>query len=254
MGGKRRLLREGIMSNTVKPYNRGGKKEEVEQMFDNIAHRYDFLNRLFSLRIDTLWRKKALGLIRRSEPTNLLDVATGTADFAISAARTIPSLRKITGIDLSEGMLSHGRMKLRARQLDHRIELLKGDSEQLPFDDHSFDAVTVAFGVRNFENLRAGLLEMRRVLREGAPVIILEFSRPERFPVKQLFGFYFRRIMPVVGRIFSRDHRAYTYLPESVDQFPSGEAFLDILRETGFREVRCIPLSGGIASIYTGIR
>ncbi|MFN8698675.1 MAG: bifunctional demethylmenaquinone methyltransferase/2-methoxy-6-polyprenyl-1,4-benzoquinol methylase UbiE [Flavobacteriales bacterium] len=242
------------MSATVKPYHKSGKKEEVEQMFDHIAHRYDFLNRLFSLRIDTLWRKRALRLIQSYTPADLLDVATGTADFAIAAAAMIPSLKHIKGVDLSEGMLSHGRIKVSDRQLEQRIELIKGDSEQLPFADDSFDAVTVAFGVRNFENLSQGLTEMHRVLRPGSPIVVLEFSKPQKFPVKQLFGFYFKRIMPVVGRVFSKDHRAYTYLPESVDQFPSGQAFLHILSSAGFREVYCIPLSGGITSIYTGVK
>jgi demethylmenaquinone methyltransferase / 2-methoxy-6-polyprenyl-1,4-benzoquinol methylase len=242
------------MSSTVKPYNQAGKKEEVEKMFDNIAHRYDFLNRLFSMRIDTLWRKKALRLISLYQPRELLDVATGTADFAIEAARMNPRLQKVVGLDLSEGMLARGRAKVLAGRWSDKIELVKGDSENLPFADGSFDAVTVAFGVRNFENLERGLSEMRRVLRPGAPMVILEFSRPTAFPVKQLFRFYFRRVMPVVGRLFSKDHRAYTYLPESVDQFPQGKEFLDILERTGLRELRCIPLSGGIASIYTGIR
>lgn len=242
------------MNTVVKPYNRAGKKEEVEEMFDHIAHRYDFLNRLFSFRTDVRWRKRALRELKSLNPSSLLDVATGTADFAIAAARQIPSLTQVTGLDLSEGMLSHGRVKIAKAELGSRIELAKGDSEKLPFQDNHFDAVTVAFGVRNFENLNQGIAEMVRVLRPGAPLIILEFSKPQKFPMKQLFRLYFRYIMPVIGRLFSKDHRAYTYLPESVDQFPFGDEFLAILHDAGLTNLKCIPLTGGIASIYTGTK
>jgi len=242
------------MESPVKPYNKAGKKQEVEEMFDNIAHRYDLLNRLFSLRIDTRWRKKALRLIRSRNPESLLDVATGTGDFALSAAKLIPTLIRIIGVDISEGMLVRGRSKVDAASLNHKIQLQKADSENLPLESDSFDAVTVAFGVRNFENLEKGISEMWRVLKPNAPLVVLEFSRPTRFPIKQLFGFYFKRVMPTIGRIMSKDHRAYTYLPESVDQFPSGQQFLNILQTAGFNELKCVPLSGGIASIYIGIK
>lgn len=239
---------------TVKPYNRAGKKEEVEHMFDSIAPRYDFLNHFFSLGIDRIWRRKALRLALRDHPSSLLDVATGTADFAMEAARMSPDLKCISGVDISEGMLARGREKVRLRGWSDRIVLSRGDSEQLPFPDDSFDAVTVAFGVRNFEDLRKGLAEMRRVLKPGKPLVVLEFSTPENFPVRQLFGLYFRRIMPVIGKVVSKDPRAYSYLPESVATFPSGEAFARIMEECGFCGVRSKPLSGGIASIYSGYK
>lgn len=234
----------------VKPYNQSSKKEEVEQMFDNIAHKYDFLNHFFSLGIDILWRKRAIKMIQKNHPKQILDVATGTGDFAILTAKQYKAVDAITGIDISEGMLEVGRKKVKEKNLQDKISFKKADSELLPYADQSFDAVTVAFGVRNFENLEKGIAEMYRVLNDNGVIAIIEFSKPKRFPIKQLFGFYFKWIMPTIGNWLSKDSRAYTYLPESVDAFPEGEAFSAILSKIGFSKVQIIPLSGGIASIY----
>lgn len=244
------------MSNTepaVKPYHgEGEKKEQVAQMFDNISHSYDFLNHFFSLGIDVLWRKKAIRILRKESPKRLLDVATGTADFALEAVRMKSGASEIVGVDISEGMLAVGRKKIEAKGLQDVIQLRYGDSEALPFEDNAFDAFTVAFGVRNFQHLERGLSDMLRVLKPNGLGVILEFSKPTRFPIKQLFTFYFKFIMPTVGKLVSKDHRAYTYLPESVDAFPSGQAFLDVMKSCGYRDCKRISLSGGIASIYLG--
>jgi demethylmenaquinone methyltransferase / 2-methoxy-6-polyprenyl-1,4-benzoquinol methylase len=238
---------------TVKPYTaEGEKKEQVAEMFDNIAHSYDFLNHFFSLGIDVLWRKKAIRILKKENPKIVLDVATGTGDFALEAARMKLGAEKIIGVDISAGMLEVGRKKIEARNLNSLIELKLGDSENLPFDANTFDGFTVAFGVRNFQNLEKGLSEMLRVLKPGSLGIVLEFSQPAKFPMKQLFGFYFKRIMPGVGKLVSKDHRAYSYLPESVQAFPSGDAFLAVMTKAGYREVKRISLTGGIASIYLG--
>lgn len=240
------------MDSTVKPYNEGGKKEEVEKMFDNIAHSYDFLNHFFSMGIDILWRKKAIRILKKENPQKVLDVATGTADFAMEAVRMNLGAKEIVGVDISEGMLEVGRKKIKEKGYDHIIHLQRGDSENLPFEANTFDGFTVAFGVRNFENLLKGLTDMNRVLKPGALGIVLEFSKPKKFPVKQGFNFYFKYIMPGLGKLVSKDHRAYTYLPESVQAFPDGDDFLNVMKQAGFRDTRCIPLSGGIASIYVG--
>ena len=221
-------------------------------MFDNIAHSYDFLNHFFSLGIDVLWRKKAIRILKKEHPKLVLDIATGTGDFALEAARMNLGADKIIGVDISAGMLEVGRKKIETRKLSNLIELRLGDSENLPFESNTFDGFTVAFGVRNFQNLEAGLGEMLRVLKPGKLGIILEFSQPSKFPMKQLFGFYFKRIMPGLGKLVSKDHRAYTYLPESVQAFPSGEAFLTLMKKMGYKDVQCISLTGGIASIYLG--
>lgn len=237
----------------VKPYSASGeKKEQVAEMFNNISHRYDFLNHFFSLGIDVLWRKKAIRILKQENPKRILDVATGTADFALEAFRMNLPADKIVGIDISEGMLEVGRKKVAAKNLSDKIELLVADSENLPFEDNSFDAFTVAFGVRNFQNLEKGLADMLRVLKPGSLGIVLEFSKPKSFPFKQLFYFYFRYIMPLIGRLVSKDHRAYTYLPESVQAFPSGNDFLEVMKKLGYRDTKCISLTGGIASIYLG--
>ncbi len=240
------------MGTSVKPYNETGKKEEVAKMFDNIAHSYDFLNHFFSLGIDILWRKKAIRILKKESPQMVLDVATGTADFAMEAVRMNLGATKIIGVDISEGMLDVGRKKIKEKGWDSIIELRKGDSEHLPFEDNYFDGFTVAFGVRNFENLEKGMGEMRRVLKPGALGIVLEFSKPSSFPLKQIFNLYFKRIMPGVGKLVSKDKRAYEYLPESVQAFPDGEAFLDVMKKVGYRETRSIKLTGGIATIYLG--
>jgi demethylmenaquinone methyltransferase/2-methoxy-6-polyprenyl-1,4-benzoquinol methylase len=239
---------------TITPYEKQDvpKKAQVEEMFDNIAHHYDFLNHLMSLGIDKLWRKSAVRILKQHNPKAVLDIATGTADFAIEDYKAQPE--KIVGIDIAEQMLVIGREKIRARGLSEKITLQKGDSENLPFTDHSFDAITVGFGVRNFENLEKGLKEMHRVLKPGGIAIVLEFSKPRVFPVKQVFYVYFHYVCPLIGRWFSKDSRAYTYLPESVDSFPEGNNFLTKLKEAGFQNTQCKPLTFGISSIYTGIK
>ncbi len=196
------------MENTVKPYNEGGKKEEVEKMFDNIAHSYDFLNHFFSLGIDILWRKKAIRILKKENPKRVLDVATGTADFAMEAVRMNLGATEIIGVDISEGMLEVGRKKIKEKGYDKIITLKRGDSENLPFEDNSFDAVTVGFGIRNFETLNKGLAEILRVLRPGGIFVILETSVPEKAPFKQGYSFYTRKILPMIGKLFSSDNAA----------------------------------------------
>lgn len=239
---------------TVVPYkdDKSGKKEQVAKMFDNISHKYDFLNHFLSLGIDKLWRKKAIGMLEKASPQVILDVATGTGDFALQAMSLKPA--KITGIDISEGMLEVGRKKIAARNLQHIIDLKAGDSENIPFPENNFDAVTVAFGVRNFENLEKGLSEIFRVLKPGGKLIVLEFSRPRKFPMKQLYNFYFKHILPRVGRAVSNDEAAYTYLPESVQAFPDGDDFLRVLDRVGFNNTQCKALTFGISSIYSGTK
>lgn len=222
-------------------------------MFDNIAFRYDFLNHFLSFGIDRGWRRKAIKKLKKFQPNHILDVATGTGDLAIKAL-TLGKQVKVTGLDISTGMLEKGRVKLKEKNLESRIELLEGDSENMPFANETFDAVMVAFGVRNFENLPKGLSEMARVIKPGAPVVILEFSKPTGFPVKQLYRFYCKRIMPGVGKRISKDPSAYAYLPESVAAFPEGEDFKTIMKQCGFKNVEAFRLSGGIATIYTGIK
>jgi demethylmenaquinone methyltransferase/2-methoxy-6-polyprenyl-1,4-benzoquinol methylase len=238
----------------VKPYGEeGSKKEEVGQMFDAIAPTYDLLNRGTSLGIDTLWRRKLIAELDPAVHRRILDVATGTADVAIQTVLR-QNVDHVTGVDLSEGMLAYGRKKVSARGLDDQIVLEQGDSENLPYADESFDAVTVAFGVRNFENLEAGLAEMRRVLRPGGKLVILEFSRIPYAPIRWGFNLYFGKIMPLIGRLQSKDPRAYAYLFESVQAFPSGNDFLRILDRVGYNDTAWQPLTLGIASIYTATR
>lgn len=238
----------------VLPYDKesASKKEQVAKMFDNISHRYDFLNHFLSLGIDKAWRKKAINLLRPLKPLKILDVATGTGDFALQALELKPE--KVVGVDISEGMLNVGRKKIREQQLEAVVELKSGDSENLPFGIDHFDAVTVGFGVRNFENLERGLSEILRVLKPGGKVVILEFSRPRIFPVKQVYSFYFRFILPKIGRMVSKDKAAYTYLPKSVEAFPDGEDFINILRHVGFKDIQCTSLTFGVSSIYTGTK
>lgn len=236
----------------VKPYkdSEKGKKEQVADMFDNISHRYDFLNHFLSLGIDKLWRKKAVRLISKNAPKEILDIATGTGDFAIESLKLDP--KAVIGVDISNGMLEKGKDKIIKKGYDKVITLQYGDSEDLPFEDNSFDAITVGFGVRNFENLEKGLGEILRVLRPGGIAAILEFSKPKKFPIKQSFNFYSKHVLPRVGNAISKDSSAYTYLPESVDAFPEGQGFLDILSKVGFSELNKKEVSGGIATIYTG--
>ena len=239
---------------TVLPYKdkETGKKQQVADMFDNISHKYDFLNHFLSLGIDIRWRKKAIKLLEEIQPKQILDIATGTGDFAIESLKLNPD--HVIGVDISEGMLNVGREKLKKRKLDDRITLTSGDSENLPFEDNKFDAIIVAFGVRNFENLEKGLSEMFRVLRPGGKVVVLEFSKPKSFPFKQLYNFYFKNILPTLGKTISKDNAAYTYLPESVKSFPDGKDFTSILDKLGFKNTICKPLTFGISSIYTGIK
>jgi demethylmenaquinone methyltransferase/2-methoxy-6-polyprenyl-1,4-benzoquinol methylase len=239
----------------VTPYNDAdGKKAQVERMFDNIAPKYDLLNRALSLGIDVSWRKRAIGYLKKEKPMDrILDVATGTADVALMTAKML-NPKHITGIDISNQMLEFGREKIKTQGLETVITLETGDSENLRFDTGSFDAVTVAFGVRNFENLEKGLAEMLRVLRPGGRVVILEFSRPHLFPFKQLYNSYFKYVLPLIGRLTSRDMRAYTYLFESVQAFPEGDDFLSILTKTGYQNPQCERLTLGICSIYTAVK
>jgi len=235
----------------VTPYlSEEGKKVQVTQMFDRIAPRYDLLNRVLSLGVDVWWRKTALSLLKEKKTHRLLDVATGTADVAILAAKMLRP-EHITGIDIANHMLDFGRVKIKKEGLEAIITLETGDSEQLRFEDGSFDAVTVAFGVRNFERLEKGLSEMLRVLRPGGAIVILEFSRPRAFPFKQLYNSYFKYVLPLIGRLTSRDTRAYAYLFESVQAFPDGDQFLHILTKTGYLHPTCRRLTLGICSIYT---
>ena len=236
----------------VKPYNKSDKtkKEEVAEMFDNISERYDFLNHFLSLGIDKLWRKKAVKMLKPLQPKKIIDLATGTGDFAIAALKLNP--QEIKGIDISDGMLEKGRIKMKKRGVEEIIEMINGDSEDLPFEDNYFDALTVGFGVRNYENLEKGLAEMLRVIRPGGKAVILEFSKPKKFPIKQLFNFYSKRVIPFLGKSISKDKSAYAYLPESVEAFPEGQDFLAILTKIGYKNVEAKPVSGGIATIYMG--
>ncbi|WP_425390598.1 bifunctional demethylmenaquinone methyltransferase/2-methoxy-6-polyprenyl-1,4-benzoquinol methylase UbiE [Ekhidna sp.] len=237
---------------TVLPYKdkSDAKKKQVAEMFDSISGKYDFLNHFLSLGIDIRWRKKAIKMLRDLQPKRILDIATGTGDFAIESLKLNPE--KVVGVDISEGMLNVGRQKMKKRGYSDIIDMQSGDSENLQFEDNSFDAVIVAFGVRNFENLEKGLSEMNRVLRPGGRAVILEFSKPTVFPFKQLYNFYFRWILPKIGKVVSKDNAAYTYLPESVNEFPFGNDFLKILEKTGYKKTKCKPLTLGISSIYVG--
>ena len=229
------------------------KKAVVESMFDSIAWRYDFLNHFLSFSIDRLWRKKAIGVISKTHRNSIiLDVATGTGDLAIAAMKLNPS--KITGIDISKKMLEIGKMKIDRKGLSGKIELMQGDSENLPFSDNFFDVVMVAFGVRNFSDPLKGLSEMKRVLRENGMIMVLEFSKPSGFPFRPVYNFYFRNILPFFGKLFSKDNAAYKYLPDSVMKFPDNEEFLSLMAQAGFSKTNQIKLTGGVASIYTGIK
>lgn len=239
---------------SVTPYSNTSesKKEQVEKMFNEIAFRYDLLNQLLSFGIHKHWRKKAVRLISSELPEKkvgqILDVATGTGDFAIDALKLEP--HKITGIDISEDMLQFGRKKIQEKKLNSVIELLKADSEHLPFPDNHFDAATVGFGVRNFENLEKGLSEVSRTLKKGGTYAVLEFSIPEKFPMKQLYNFYLKNICPLLGKMISKNPVAYTYLFESVRNFPYGENFKKIMLRCGFSSVKAYPCTFGIVTIY----
>jgi demethylmenaquinone methyltransferase/2-methoxy-6-polyprenyl-1,4-benzoquinol methylase len=241
------------MSN-VKPYSDSElpKKQQVEQMFDNISGNYDLLNRILSMGIDVSWRKKVVKSVQNAKPKTILDIATGTGDLAIAMAKATDA--KITGFDLSAGMLEVGRKKVAEQKLENQIEMIQGDAENMPFADQSFDVITVAFGVRNFENLTKGLDEIYRILKPGGKFIILEFSQPEAFPMKQLYEFYSRNILPKIGKQISKDQSAYTYLPDSVKAFPYGEEMKKILKNSNFVQPFDKKLTFGIASIYESLK
>ena len=233
----------------VKPYNvEGSKKEQVAHMFDNISGRYDMLNHLLSLNIDKLWRKKAVSLLKPYQPKSIIDLATGTGDFAVELMKLKPE--EIKGIDISAGMLSVGQQKMQRKRIDHVVSLTLGDAEDIPFPENRFEAATVAFGVRNFERLSEGLSEIHRVLKPGYALAVLEFSKPRTAPFKQLYQFYFKYILPMIGRLVSKDSSAYTYLPDSVNAFPEGEEFMAFLRKAGFQNIKEHRLTFGIATIY----
>lgn len=230
-----------------------GKKEQVRNMFNNIAGKYDFLNHFLSVGIDHYWRKRLVNMLKLQHPSQVLDIATGTGDLAIAIAKNLPQC-KIVGADISEGMLEIGQKKILQKKLNQQITLELGDSEELKFENGFFDAVVVAFGVRNYENLDLGLQEMNRVTKKKGHVYILEFSKPTVFPVKQVYNFYFKYILPLLGKTVSKDNSAYTYLPESVSQFPDGKDFLNHLSQADYINVQQIKLTFGIVSIYSGLK
>ncbi len=238
---------------TIVPFKDSGlsKKQQVADMFNSIAFRYDFLNRFLSGGIDIRWRKKAIGKLSALDPRHILDVATGTADMAIMMAKYL-NPEKITGIDISAGMLEVGRKKIARQKLENKIELLAGDSESIPFPDNSFDAATVAFGVRNFEQLEKGLQEIRRVLKPGGMLVVLEFSKPVAGPFRSFCNWYLRLVTPGIGKLISRNREAYQYLNESVKAFPQGKDFIDILNRAGYIDASAQPLTLGVCSIYCG--
>lgn len=242
------------MSKSVTPYKNSslGKKEQVTQMFDTISENYDGLNRVISLGIDVKWRKKVVDLVARKNPETILDIATGTGDLAILMTAT--SAQKIVGLDLSAGMLEVGRKKIQERNLADKIELVLGDSENIPFPDNHFDAITVSFGIRNFETLEKGLSEIYRVLKPGGIFVILETSVPTQFPFKQGYALYTKLILPLVGKLFSKDNNAYGYLSESAANFPFGEALNNILKKVSFTECKAMPQTLGVATIYTATK
>jgi len=239
------------MSKSVTPYKDSalGKKEQVTQMFDAISSNYDGLNRIISFGIDVKWRKKVVALVAEKNPETILDIATGTGDLAIMMSKT--SATTIVGLDLSAGMLAVGQKKIDAKQLSNKIEMVLGDSENMPFADNHFDAITVSFGIRNFETLDKGLAEILRVLKPNGLFVILETSVPEKTPYKQGYSFYTKNILPLIGKIFSKDNVAYGYLSESASVFPYGEKLNNILKKIGFIEVKAMPQTFGVATIYT---
>ncbi len=242
------------MSKKVTPYDDSqlGKKAQVTKMFDTISKNYDGLNRIISFGIDIKWRKRVVNILKKKAPKNVLDIATGTGDLAINLMET--GAEQIVGLDISPGMLEVGKKKVLDKKMGDTIKMVVGDSEKLAYDDHSFDAVTVAFGVRNFETLEKGLAEIYRVLDKNGTLVILETSVPTKFPYKQGYRLYTKFILPVIGRLFSKDRSAYTYLSESAAVFPHGEAFNNILRKIGFIEVENRPQTFGVASIYVATK
>lgn len=242
------------MAEEVKPYGQEDKtkKAEVREMFNNISHKYDFLNHFLSVGIDKLWRKKAIKQLKDIQPKAIIDLASGTGDFALESLSLNPE--KVVGVDISEGMLNVGREKMKKKGVDHIVSMQVGDSENLQFDDNTFDALTVGFGVRNYGDLKKGLSEMLRVVRPGGKLVILEFSKPKKFPVKQYYAFHSKYIIPTIGKMISKDTSAYTYLPESIQAFPEGVDFKMIMKEIGYKDVYSLLCSGGIATIYVGTK
>ncbi len=238
----------------VKPYgdDNKSKKEEVAEMFNRISGKYDFLNHFLSVGIDKGWRRKAIKMLEEVQPKRILDIASGTGDFAIAALKLNPT--EVVGMDISEGMLEVGRKKMTKLGVSNIVDMRLGDSEALPFEDNYFDGLTVGFGVRNYENLEKGLAEMLRVVRPGGKLIILEFSKPKKFPIKQYYAFHSKYIIPFFGKRISKEEKAYQYLPESVAAFPEGKDFTDILEKLGYNKVERRTVSGGIATIYSGIK
>ena len=235
----------------IKPYKNSelGKKEQVTQMFDNISGDYDGLNRVISFGIDVKWRKKVVKFVGENHPKQILDIATGTGDLVMMMANLNPD--KIIGLDISAGMLEVGKQKINKANLSRKIDMIVGDSEEMPFENDAFDAITVSFGVRNFANLEKGIKEIARVLKPTGVLVILETSNPTKFPFKQGYKFYTNFILPLVGKLFSKDKVAYTYLSESANSFPFGEVFNNILRKNGFSDVTHHPVTFGVATIYT---
>ncbi len=242
------------MSKTIKPYKNStlGKKEQVAKMFDAISENYDRLNRVISLGIDVKWRKKVVALVGKTKPQKILDIATGTGDLAITLAKT--GALEIIGLDISEGMLAVGKQKVEAKNLEKTVTLIVGDSEKMPFKDNHFDAITVSFGVRNFAHLDQGIKEILRVLKPNGILVILETSVPTKFPFKQGYYFYTKYVLPLVGKLFSKDKVAYSYLSESANAFPYGKAFNNILEKNGFNNATALPQNFGVATIYTAIK
>jgi len=242
------------MDKQITPYKDSelGKKEQVATMFNNISEDYDGLNRVISFGIDKSWRRKVVKLVGENNPQQILDIATGTGDLAILMASLNP--KKITGLDISKGMLDVGIKKVAQKNLSDKIAMVVGDSENIPFEDNTFDAITVSFGVRNFENLDKGLTEILRVLKPGGKFVILETSNPTKFPYKQGYKFHTNFILPIIGKLFSKDKTAYSYLSESANSFPFGQAFNNILIKNGFKNAEAIPVTFGVASIYTSTK
>ena len=242
------------MSKTIKPYKDSnlGKKEQVASMFNNISKNYDGLNRIISFGIDVSWRKKVVKIVSKKNPKKILDIATGTGDLALMMSKLHP--KKIIGLDISEGMLAVGKQKIAKAKLSDTIDMVIGDSEKMPYKDNTFDAITVSFGVRNFANLDRGLTEIRRVLKPSGTFVILETSNPTKFPFKQGYKFYTSFILPVIGKILSKDKTAYSYLCESANYFPFGENFDNILKKNGFINTKYTPVTFGVATIYTATK
>jgi demethylmenaquinone methyltransferase/2-methoxy-6-polyprenyl-1,4-benzoquinol methylase len=242
------------MSKIITPYKDSslGKKEQVAKMFDNISENYDGLNRVISLGIDMKWRKKVVALVAEKKPETILDIATGTGDLVIMMSNT--SAKKIIGLDISAGMLEVGKQKIEAKKLNQKIEMVLGDSENMPYPDNYFDAITVSFGIRNFETLEKGLAEIYRVLKPNGIFVILETSVPTKFPFKQGYAFYTKYILPIIGKVFSKDNDAYDYLSESAANFPFGETLNNILRKISFIECKAMPQTMGVATIYTATK